>query len=72
MKAVKIADTLKEYEALEEIGVDFVPCVLSQIPGNKQSVRAYSIEYIKGLDFGVVFFHNLDNLSLHDDTLTNK
>jgi hypothetical protein len=72
MEVVKLADALKEYEALEEIGVDVVPCVLGKILGNKQSVRVYSIEYIKGLEFGAVFFHNLDDLSLHDDTLTNK
>ena len=71
-EVMQLAGGLKKYDALEEIGVDVVPCVLGQILGSKQSVRIYSIEYIKGLEFGAVFFHNLDDLSLHDDTLANK
>lgn len=72
VEVVRLATALKEFDILEEIGVDVVPCVQGQILGNKQSVRIYSVEYIKGLEFGAVFFHNLDDLSLHDDTLTNK
>jgi DNA helicase IV len=72
VEVVRLANALKEFDKLEEIGVDVVPCVQGQILGNKQSVRIYSIEYIKGLEFGAAFFHNLDDLSLHDDTLTNK
>ncbi len=71
-EVVKLSNALKEFEIFEEISIDVVPCVHGQILGNKQSVRIYSIEYIKGLEFGAVFFHNLDDLSLHDDTLTNK
>lgn len=72
VEVVRLANALKEFDILEEIGVDVIPCVQGQILGNKQSVRIYSIEYIKGLEFGAVFFHNLDDLSLHDDSLTNK
>ncbi len=72
LEVVKLSNSLQVYDILEEIGVDVVPCVQGKILGSKQSVRIYSIEYIKGLEFGAVFFHNLDDLSLHDDTLTNK
>lgn len=71
-QVVQLTQSLNAYEELEEIGVDVVACVNGQILGSKQSVRIYSIEYIKGLEFGAVFFHNLDDLSLNNDTLTNK
>lgn len=62
-ECLKVARYLGKKEQLEEASISVVPCVQGQILGDRQSVRVYSIEYIKGLEFGAAFFHDLDNLN---------
>lgn len=68
----RIADLLIESEELEESGIEVQACVKGHILGNKQDVRIFSIEHIKGLEFGAVFFLDLDNLSGKKEELINK
>jgi DNA helicase IV len=71
-EVVRIAKLLKNYSALEESGIGISACVQGQILGNQEHVRVFSIEYIKGLEFGAVFFHDLDQLSDGEQDLINK
>jgi hypothetical protein len=72
LEVLRIANLLNEYDQLEEVGLEVAPCVQGQILGDKQKIRVYSIEFIKGLEFGAVFFLDIDNLSGKSEDLINK
>lgn len=71
-EVIRIANLLGDSEEFEESGIEVKACVQGQILGNKQDVRIFSVEYIKGLEFGAVFFLDLDSLSGKKDELINK
>lgn len=71
-EVLRIANLLKNYSTLEESGIGISACVQGQILGNQDHVRVFSIEYIKGLEFGAVFFLDLDQLSDGEQDLINK
>lgn len=56
------ADELNQYDLLCDIGINVVGCERGQILGDKNSVRVFSIDYVKGLEFEAAFFHNIDSL----------
>jgi hypothetical protein len=69
MEAMALAKSLNKFDKLEEIGVEAVACVEGKILGDRQSVRIYSAEYIKGLEFGAVFYYNLDSIDIDKDLM---
>jgi len=71
-EVLRISKLLKQYDQLEGAGLDVSPCVQGQILGDKQNIRLFSVEYIKGLEFGAVFFLDLDDLPDNSDELMNK
>jgi len=72
MEVLRISNLLKDYTELEEVGIGLSACVQGQILGNQEHIRVFSIEYIKGLEFGAVFFLDLDQLSDGEQELINK
>ncbi|MBI2259662.1 MAG: hypothetical protein HYU67_12310 [Flavobacteriia bacterium] len=58
----RFSKTLGQLDLLCDIGINVVPCENGQILGDKNSVRVFSIDYVKGLEFEAAFFHNIDNL----------
>jgi hypothetical protein len=71
-EVIRIADLLNKFDDYEEAGLEVTPCIHGNVLGKKQNIRVYSIEYIKGLEFGAVFFLDLDKLPDHDLDLLNK
>lgn len=71
-EVLRIANLLKNYSVLEESGIGISACVQGQILGNQEHIRVFSIEYIKGLEFGAVFFLDLDQLSDGEQEMINK
>jgi superfamily I DNA/RNA helicase len=50
--------------------IPVVPCREGEVLGDRNAVRVYAIDKIKGLEFQAVFFHNLDDmLNLSEELL---
>ncbi len=63
---------LNNHNAILDDGLNVVYCRDGQVLGDKNSVRVFPIEYIKGLEFEAAFFHNIDefqNQNIDDDLL---
>jgi superfamily I DNA/RNA helicase len=68
------ADKLGETDRLADVGITVKACNKGQVLGDSNMVRVFSVEYIKGLEFEAVFYHNLDNLlelAQEDTTIKN-
>lgn len=56
------AGKLGNLETLSDVGILVKACRNGEVLGDKNTVRIFSIDKIKGLEFEAVFFHNLDEL----------
>jgi DNA helicase IV len=56
------ANNLGNLDILSDVGIFVKACRNGEVLGNKNTVRIFSIDKIKGLEFEAVFFHNLDDL----------
>lgn len=56
------ASKLGYLDALADVGILVKACRNGEVLGDKNTVRIFSIDKIKGLEFEAVFFHNLDEL----------
>ena len=56
------ARELGAMDALADVGIRVVACRDGIVLGDKNTIRIFSIDKIKGLEFEAVFFHDLDNL----------
>jgi len=66
------ANKLGNIETLYDVGINVKACQKGEVLGDRDTVRVFSIDKIKGLEFEAVFFHNLDSLQekkLTDDLL---
>lgn len=57
---------LNSSEILSDVGIKAVLCRDGQILGDENTIRVFPLEYIKGLEFEAVFFHNIDSLEESD------
>lgn len=71
-KASELQKKLDDFYELEEVGLNVVACLQGKVLGDKRSVRIFSVEYIKGLEFAAVLFWDLDRLSGQSEELLNK
>lgn len=71
-EASNLEKLLEEREELEDASIEVTACVKGKILGDKQNVRIFSVEYIKGLEFGAVFFMDLDKMEHSNQDLLNK
>lgn len=62
----RFARNLGEKEELADVGIWVKACRDGQVLGDKSTVRVFSIDKIKGLEFEAVFFYDLDDL-LHEN-----
>lgn len=58
----EFANQLGNLETLSDFGILVKACRNGEVLGDKNTVRIFSIDKIKGLEFEAVFFHNLDEL----------
>jgi len=56
------ASKLEKIDTLADVGILVKACRNGEVLGDKNTVRVFSIDKIKGLEFEAVFFHNLDEL----------
>lgn len=68
----KFSMALNNIDALSDFGIMVKPCRNGEVLGDRNTVRVFSIDKIKGLEFEAVFFHNIDELqnqNISDDLL---
>lgn len=66
------AKKLGDIDTLSDVGINVKACRNGEVLGVKDTIRIFSIDKIKGLEFEAVFFHNLDkiqNQNLSQDLL---
>lgn len=56
------ANKLGNLDTLSDVGILVKACRNGEVLGDKNTVRIFSIDKIKGLEFEAVFFHNLSEL----------
>lgn len=56
------ANELGNLDTLSDVGILVKACRNGEVLGDKNTVRVFSVDKIKGLEFEAVFFHNLDEL----------
>ncbi|MFT4168897.1 MAG: hypothetical protein QM653_07250 [Dysgonomonas sp.] len=56
------ANELGKVDTLSDVGINVRACKDGNMLGDKNCVRVFAIDKIKGLEFEAVFFHNLDQL----------
>ncbi|MDA9127865.1 hypothetical protein N9J65_03295 [Flavobacteriaceae bacterium] len=53
---------LNEIDGLADVGIKVRASKDGQVLGDKNTVRVFPVEYIKGMEFEAVFFHNMDHI----------
>lgn len=53
---------LSQLDCLADLDIKTLACKNGQILGDKNTVRVFSLEYIKGLEFEAVFFHKIEDV----------
>ncbi len=62
-EAQDLFDALKGEELLEEAGIDVINCTANDEFVAPDSVRIFLLDRVKGMEFEVVFFYNIDEVS---------
>lgn len=62
-EAQDLYDALKAEEILDEAGIDVINCTANDELVAPDSVRIFLLERVKGMEFEVVFFYNIDEVS---------
>jgi hypothetical protein len=69
----QFASQLGEIDRLADVGITVKACNKGQVLGDSNMIRVFSIEYIKGLEFEAVFYHNLESTSqTNNEEITAK
>ncbi len=58
----QFANKLGDLDTLADVGILVKACRNGEVLGDKNTVRVFSVNVIKGLEFESVFFHNIDEL----------
>ncbi len=61
--AAKLTDELRSLETLEDESIEVVDCSRGDTLSSKDTVRIFPIDLVKGMEFEVAFFHNVEELS---------
>ena len=61
-EANELEELLKENEELEDAGIDVKNCTKNDELEAHDSVRIFLLSRVKGMEFEVVFFHNIDKI----------
>lgn len=58
----KFASELANYEEISDVGIKVKACRNGDVLGDPDTVRVFSVDKIKGLEFEAAFFHNADSI----------
>ncbi len=61
-EAGEFADRLLSFDTLQDEGIDVEDCSRGNTISNKDTIRIFPISLVKGMEFEVAFFHNIDHL----------
>lgn len=62
-------EKMRESQTLQGAGIEIVDGSAGNVLGTRQQIRVYPISVVKGLEFDVVFFHNIDSAGFDDETI---
>lgn len=62
-------EQMRQSATLQNAGIKIVDGSAGNVTGSKQEIRVYPISVVKGLEFDVVFFHNIDSAGFNDETI---
>lgn len=68
-EAASFAEKLGESDFFFDNGIAVVDCSKGQTIGNHEQVRVFPIDLVKGMEFDVVFFHNIDDTNFSNDLI---
>lgn len=60
-------DALRETDFIEDTGIEVINGSEGNVLASKNNIRVYPIDVVKGMEFDVVFFHNIDKVSAGPD-----
>lgn len=72
MEVTRVANLLNGNSTITELFLAAVPCTGGQILGDKQNIRVFPIEHIKGLEFETVFYWDIDTLEGLPEDMIDK
>lgn len=61
--AARLTEELRSLETLEDESIEVVDCSRGDTLSSKDTVRVFPIDLVKGMEFEVAFFHNVEELS---------
>lgn len=62
-------EKLKDTDFIYDAGIDVVDGSEGNVLASSNQIRVYPIDVVKGMEFDVVFFHNIDNATAEDDLI---
>lgn len=62
-EAQELHNALKEQEILENAGIDVINCTANDELTAPDSIRIFLLDRVKGMEFEVVFFYNIDEVA---------
>ena len=60
-------DALRETDFIDDTGIEVINGSEGNVLACKNNIRVYPIDVVKGMEFDVVFFHNIDKVSAGPD-----
>lgn len=62
-------DRLRDTDFIYDAGIEIVDGSEGNVLASSNQIRVYPIDVVKGMEFDVVFFHNIDNAKVDDDLI---
>lgn len=62
-------DRLRDMDFIYDAGIEIVDGSEGNVLASSNQIRVYPIDVVKGMEFDVVFFHNIDNAKVDDDLI---
>ena len=62
-------ERLRDTDFIYDAGIEIVDGSEGNVLASSNQIRVYPIDVVKGMEFDVVFFHNIDNAKVDDDLI---
>ena len=68
-KIAQFVEKLRDSDFIDEANINVVNGSEGNVLADANQIRVYPIDVVKGMEFDVVFFHDIDNANLPDDLI---
>ena len=68
-KIADFVDKLRDSDFIDEANIKVINGSEGNVRDDANQIRVYPIDVVKGMEFDVVFFHDIDNANLPDDLI---